>query len=314
MKKLLLVSLLLTLLISPAGAEIISRIAAIVNDDIITTHQLDRAVQAERMASDLGELSPSALQRLQNQLLEKLIEDKLLEQRVRELGLTVHDSDVDDAINDVQRQNNLTREQLIDALNAQGMAFDTYRENLKQELLNYRLISREVNNKVEVSSKEIRKYFREHIDDYRVSPSIHLQRISLNIPANATEEQRAAVYELAESVRRQLTVEQKPYDVVLASLGNAADGDDMGTLEVDILLPVFQEALEGLTTGEVSRPVSATGRLHLFLVVDHNPGDSNLFDNVRGEIEEILRKENTQKRYEEWTRELREQAYIEIML
>lgn len=314
MKRLALFCLLLALLAGPAFGETVTRVAAIVNDEIITTYQLKKAVTSERDANRLDELSEEGMERLRSQILQQMVEEKLFQQRVRELALHVRQDELESAIEDVQRQNNLTRDQLIQALSAQGMDFASYRENLKQELLRYKLVGREVNNRVEVSNTEIRKYFREHIDEYRVSPSIHLKRISLNLPKDATPRQKAATYELAEAVRNRLTVDKQPFDVVLASLGNAADGDDMGTLELDILQPVFQDALRGLTTGDVSKPVEATGRLHLFLVADHKPGDSNLFDNVRDEIEEILRKENTEKRYAEWSQELREQAYIEILL
>lgn len=314
MKVVINVCLLLVLLTCPAFAETVSRVAAIVNDEIITTYQLNKTVSAERQKNESEILSDESLKRLQQQILEQMIEEKLASQRIRELGLRVPDEEVESAIEDVQQQNNLTREQLIDALQDQGMDFPTYRENLKNEILRYRLIGREVNSQVEVTNNEIRKYFREHIDEYRVAPTIHLKRISFNIPQDATPEQRAAIDELAEAVRAKLTVEEQPFDVVLASLGNAADGDDMGTLEEDLLQPTFLEAIKDLHTGQVSKPIIATGRLHIFLVAERNPGDSMLFDKVEGEIEAILKQKNTEKRFVEWSQELRDQAHIEILL
>ncbi|HKJ05706.1 MAG TPA: SurA N-terminal domain-containing protein [Geopsychrobacteraceae bacterium] len=314
MKRVMTFCLLLVLFVSPAMAVTVSRVAAIVNDDIITTFQLEQAVASAQDKNNLGKLSGSALKQLQNQTLEKMIDEKLLLQRVRELGLTVTESELEAAINDVQMQNNLTREQLISALNAQGMDFPTYRKNLEQELMRYRLIGREVNSQVEVTSKEIREYFREHIDEYRIEPTIHLKRISFDVPRDASDEQKAAVRELAETVRNKLIVDKEPFDVVLATLANAADSDDMGSIEESSLLPVFQEALRGLEAGQATKPIAATGSIHLFFVAERNPGDSNLFDKVKGEIVEILRGKNTEKRYAEWSRELREKANIEILL
>jgi peptidyl-prolyl cis-trans isomerase SurA len=88
----------------------------------------------------------------------------------------------------------------------------------------------------------------------------------------------------------------------------------MGALEERALVPDFQQALQGLEIGAVSEPVAAAGQLHLLLVVDRNPGDNRLFDKVRDEIVEILRKDNTEKRFVEWSRELRDQAHIKILL
>jgi parvulin-like peptidyl-prolyl isomerase len=69
-----------------------------------------------------------------------------------------------------------------------------------------------------------------------------------------------------------------------------------------------------LHTGQVSKPIVATGRLHIFLVAERNPGDSMLFEKVKDEIEVILKQKNTDKRFIEWSQELREQANIEIIL
>lgn len=314
MKRIAILCILLLMLTSPALAETISRVAAIINDEIITTYQLEKAVAEERKANNLGELSATVLQRLRSQLLERMIDEKLLTQRTKELGITVQDDELEAAVSDVQNQNNLTREQLINALSAQGMDFEVYRENLRQEILRYKLIGREVNSKVEVTNKQIQQYFEEHSDDYKVDPTVHLKRISLNIPEGATEQQRAAVNDLAEAVREKLTVEKEPFDAVLASLGNSADGDDMGALEEEALLPVFQEALRGLKIGEVSTPVEAAGRLHLFFVADRNSGEATLSDENKEMIEQLLRKENTEKRFNEWAAELREQAHVKILL
>jgi len=314
MKRITTLGLLLVLLAAPASAETVSRVAAIVKDEVITTFQLERALAADPAAHNLEELSAADLARLKSQTLDRLIDEKLFLQRVAELGLTVKEAELEAAIDDIQAQNNLSRAQLIAALQQQGMDFASYRNNLKLELLRYRLIGREVNSRVEVTNREVRDYFRAHIDDYRVEPTVHLQRISIDLPDDATPQQQTAIRELAAAIRDKLTVDQQPFAAVLASLGTVGDGADMGALEERALLPEFQQALQGLEIGAVSEPVAAAGQLHLLLVVDRNPGDNRLFDKVRDEIVEILRKDNTEKRFVEWSRELRDQAHIKILL
>ena len=314
MKYFFIILSVMALLTTPAYAETVSRVAAVVNKEIITTFQLDKAVAAERKANQMEDLSEESLKRLQSQILERMIDEKLLAQRIIELGLTVDERELESAIVDVQKQNNLTREQLINALNDQGMDFPTYRENLKQEITRYKLIGREVNSQVEVTNKQIRDYLAEHTDEYQVDPSVHLKRISFSIPDDATSEQLAAVQELAAAARDKLTVDQEPFEAVLASLGNSADGDDMGTLEENALLPRFQTAIMGLEIGEVSEPVTAAGSLHMFLIADRSSGDENLFDKFKAEIQEVLMRENTDQRFLEWSQELRGKAHIKILL
>ena len=304
------------LLVLPAGsvcAETVSRVAAIVNGEIITTFQLEQVVDQERQSNNSNEFSDEQLKRVRSRILERMIDEKLLIQRSRELGLSVSENELELAIEDVQRQNNLTRDQLLSALKDQGMVFPLYREKLEAELLRYKLIEREVNNQVEVTSKEVREYFREHIDEYRVSPTVHLKRISFEISDDASPELQTTIREQAETVRHQLMIDKVPFDAVLASLGETSE-DDMGSITVDSLMPIFQEPIRNLKIGEVSVPIATPGGLHLFLVADRNPGDRNLFDRVEDEIRERLRADKTDKRFAEWLQELRDDALIEIRL
>ena len=84
---------------------------------------------------------------------------------------------------DVQRQNKLNAQQLEEALRQQGMSLTEYQENIRSQILRFKLLAREVQSKIEVSTQEIRDYFREHIDDYRLAPSIRLSVISFPLAA-----------------------------------------------------------------------------------------------------------------------------------
>ncbi|PLX86178.1 MAG: hypothetical protein C0618_09365 [Desulfuromonas sp.] len=302
------------LLCSSAAATEVSRIAAIVNHEIITTLQLDKAVAQQRQGINDEEISDEALQRLRNQILEQKIEELLHKQRTRELGLQVRDDELESAITDIQNQNGLNRQELIQALQAQGMDFDTYRENLKTEILRYKLIGREVGAKVEVSSREIRDYLQDHIEEYRQEPTIHIRRISVDIPASATAGQRTALDDLMEEIRLQLTEQQKDFAVVLASLGDTASGDDMGNLTIAELLPSIQDAVRDLDVGGVSAPVALGNQLHLFQLAGRNDDDDALFERVKDDIEEKLRKTKTDERFIEWAQELRKNARVKVLL
>ena len=87
MKRIMIFCLLWIFLTSPAMAATVNRVAAIVNDEVITTYQLEQAVAAERRKNSLGELSNKALSRLQDQILQGMIDEKLFLQRVRDSTL-----------------------------------------------------------------------------------------------------------------------------------------------------------------------------------------------------------------------------------
>ena len=163
-KKYLAALAIILLLVTNVSAEVVSKVAAVVNDAIITTHQLETALQEALAANPAAQsLDAAEKDKLRRQLLDKLIEEELVAERVKQLRLKVSDEDVDAAIDDVQQQNKLSREQLKMALQQQGMTFESYRENLRKQILRFKLIGVEVRNKAEVTSAEVREYYREHI-------------------------------------------------------------------------------------------------------------------------------------------------------
>ncbi len=314
MKQALLSLLLLALLAQPAVAKNLTKVAAVVNHDIITTYQLDKAV-LDALAKDAkgNQLTSKQFDQLKERSLEALINEKLVEQQIKALGLTVSDPELNAAIEDVQIKNNLTAEQLKAAVEAQGMSFEAYRQQLKDEILRYKLLGREVNSKVQVTSSEVREYFREHIDEYRAKPKLRVSSLSFEVPANISDNELAELNKQV-AVTRDLLINGEDFDQVLEAQGDAAFGGDMGYLVKEDLTAQLQQALEGLEVGQVSEPVQMNNQLHLFMVTEYNPGDANLYDRVKGEIEKILEQQKTDARFKEWAKELRDRGYIDIRI
>ena len=301
--RIVLLALLFASLAAPLYATTVSGIAAVVNDRVITTHQLDAAVAA---ALD-GKSTPPPLDlaNLRSQVLDQLIEDSLVEQRIAALGLKVDDQEIDGALRDVQEQNHLTREQLVAALQAQGMPFDTYKEHLRKQILRLKLVGKEVQSKVEVTNQDTLDYFREHIDDYRQAPTMHLSR--LTFPAAA----RAAT----DAARQRLLAGEALDSVLKAYADQGATGGDMGVVKDGELAPVFDQAIKSLPQGGVSGAVTGPdGKLYLFKVDQRTPGAIRKFDTVKSEIEHTLLEQKRQDRFKEWVQGLRKEAYIDIRI
>jgi len=304
----------LLLLVSPVTAKTLIKVAAVVNDDIITTYQLDKAVNvALRSNPKRNQMTAAQFDEFKLQVLKKMINEKLLEQRSKELGLTVPDADIESAIKDVEEKNGLTREALVRALAAQGTTLGDYRESVRKEILRYKLLSREVGHKVLVTTNEIRNYYNKHIDEYsNTEPKIRINRISYTIP-QGDEKQKAAFYKQVE-VTRDLLQNGEDFNKVLAGQGSGVTGGDMGEVpEADLAKPI-QQALEGLKTGDVSKPVEINGQLHLFQITYRTEPGDDPFELAKDEIEAKLRKEKADIRFKEWQKELYDNAHIEIKI
>jgi len=310
----LFLALTLVLILAPVlCAETVSRVAAVAEDRIVTTWQLEQKVKEFLQEKNLPEPTGERLAALRARLLDSLIEDSLVQQRIEELGLKVVDAEVEAAIRDVQRQNKITREQLTAALEAQGMDFETYRENLRKQILQFRLIAREVRSKVDVTTAEIREYFKEHLDDYRQKPNVTLSHLSFPIVDVNEEADRALRARVNAALYRLKAGED--FDSVLADYEDiGALGGSMGTLMEEELVPVFVEAIESVEVGDYSAIVESNKALHILRVDARVPGSIRQFDDVKAEISNVLLEEKSKERFEQWKKSLREEAEIEIRI
>ena len=304
--RLLAAAVVVLVMTTPVCAETLNRIVAIVNDDAITSYQLDERLTGTP-DEQRSEMAPV--------LLERMVEELLLEQRAKELGIGVSEEEIDSAVSDVQVQNRLTLEQLEQALAAQGQTLASYRSNLRSEILRYKLLGREVRAKADVTTQELRNYFEENSDNYRLPPSVQLGVLNVSVPEDASEEGERLLRAKAQAVREQLG-ENDDFEALVAEVGADPDivGSDLGTFAEPELSTLFAEAIRGLPQGGVSEILEIPTGLAVLKVLERTPGGVRDFEEVRREIEEIVRERKTQELFEAWKKGLRDEAHIDIRL
>jgi peptidyl-prolyl cis-trans isomerase SurA len=297
-----------------ASAEVVSRVAAIVNKDIITTNQLDQKLQ-EQLAKQEREPSPAQLDAMRRAMLERMIEEKLVQQRIDALNLKVSEEELEAALLDVQQKNNLTREELTQAILVQGMDFDNYRNNLSQQILRYKLVGEEVRSKVDVTDREVAEYYRAHLDDYRKVPEVHLSVINFPIPPKASDQERQQILKIAGEALNRLQQNEEP-SLVVASYREAygVTSGDLGRFADNELIPEFANAIENVPAGGFGKPVVAADAIHLLRVEERLPGGPRQFDSVKNEISQMILEQKTEARLKEWTRAIKVKSYIDVRL
>jgi peptidyl-prolyl cis-trans isomerase SurA len=301
--------------LAPARAEnVVSRIAAIVNSDIITTYELDQALSTQ-LAKAAQQPSPAQVGALRKELLSRLIEEKLVQQRIRELGLQVGDDEVDNAILDVQKQTQLNREQLEQAVQAQGLNFAAYRENLRKQILRYKLIGKEVRSKVDVSEQEVRDYYRAHLEEYRLPPTVTLSIVSLPVPEKAGVAERESIRNAARRALERLRGGESLDQVAADYIDNfGATASSLGTIAEAELTPAFALAIAGVEKGGIGTLAETDRAIVLLRVDDRTAAGLRQFETVRPEITQVLTDQKTDGRIKEWTQSLKQKAYIDIRL
>ena len=307
------------LLLAPAVAQakIINAIAAIVNDDIITLNDLFREAQpALREADKKSPLDDAARTKIRQATLEQLVEKRLVEQKVREMNIKIGDEEIGQAIEDVKRQNKIgSQEAFKAALASQGMTFEQYRAQLQEQLERLRLVSMEVHSKIQVGESEMRDYYEKNLAKYSEEESFHARHIYFRVSEKSSPEEikhtmTTALMVLAEARSGKDFVElAKTYS---EDPGAKKDGGDLGLFKKGDMLPELEKTILAMKPGEVSELVSTPVGLHIIKLEERIKGKVKPFESVKTEIEDVLYRKKSEERFNQWAKDLRSKATVDI--
>ncbi len=301
----------LTLLARPLSAEIIDRVAAVVNDEVITLYELEQAhieISAE-LAAKKG--TPPILKA---ELLDKLVNQKLVEQEVERQGIKITELELKKSVDGQQERLGLNDEQFEVALSNEGLTLDKYREQLRQQMIMVRLVGQEVRSEVKVTQQEVESYYSHHLAEFRSPPQLHLRHIFLPYPTGADDKERERVRLQLNSIRRQILAGADFARMARKySRGpSATQGGDLGWFEEGQLLDAFQKQIDDLEPGQVSSVFEETPGYHLLLLEEVKPGEQLSLEQVKDGIRELLYQQKVMERYELWMERLRAQSHIEV--
>ena len=317
MMKLFPVILVLLVLAFPihAFAELVSGIAALVNDEPITTFDVDKEKEGIEKGLDPSKpLDDAAKAQLRQAALESLIGKKLIQQKIKELDVKVSDEEVRQAIEDVKRTNNITQEKLLEALAARGISFDDYKAQLREQLERLRLISLEVRSKIQISEQEARDYYAANPDAFQVDESFRVRQIFFKLSPQASEAERKRVVASAEKV----LAEARGGADFAALAGkysqdpSAKEGGYLGYLKKGDIMPEIETSLAGMKKGDISGLIRTPVGIHIMKLEEYRQGKRQTFESAKAEIEDILYKKKSEERFNQWLAELRKNASIEI--
>ncbi len=263
----LLASILMAIAGTTAAApavQPIDQIAAVVNDEVITRQELERRYQeiTRQMRGQNMQLPPRKL--LEQQLMERMITELALLQFAKNSGIRVDPVQVERAVQRIAEQNKLTVDQLRTALEQDGVNFDRFRENIRNEILMARTRERQVDNKLTVSDAEIEGYLQTQSAQGK-DEEFNLSHILVTVPENASPEQIQARKARAEDILNQLN---KGGDFAQLSASysdapNALQGGSLGWKASGQIPALYVESLRNLKPGETAPLLKSANGFHI---------------------------------------------------
>jgi peptidyl-prolyl cis-trans isomerase SurA len=232
----------------------VDSILVVVNNEVITRQEVaERLASVEkRMAAQNVQLPPR--QQLVRQLVERMIVERAQAQMAKENGIVVDDAMLDRAMQRIAEQNKLSMPEFRTRLEAEGMNYASFREEIRREILSQRLREREVDNKVVVTESEIDNYLAAEANAGGQRQELDIAQILIRVPENASPEQLAARRERAEDVLRQLKT-GADFAKTAAAYSDSSDalsGGDLGWRPADRLPQLFLDGVAKLQDGQVS--------------------------------------------------------------
>lgn len=232
----------------------VDRIIALVEEDVILKSELDDAIsQLESQVRARGEsLPPRSV--LEEQMLERLVMKRLEVLRAEATGIRVSDADVDQALNQVARNNNMTLSQLRMALESDDMDYDEFREDMRQEMLSSRLRQRVVQSMDDVTETEIDILLA---SDRLGGREYLLSQILISVPEATSPAEANQARERADEVVEQLRqgMDFTAAAITYSQAPDALEGGDVGWRNLNALPPMFADEIDGREPGEVVGPI-----------------------------------------------------------
>ena len=254
--------------------QLIDRIVAVVNTEVIT--QRDLADRMKFVAAELQRQRVAAPPQevLERQVLERMISDRIQTQFARESGVRVDDLQLDRTISMIADQNKLTLAEFRRVLEAQGIPFERFRDDIRNEIVISRLREREVDSKIQIGESEVDTFLQEIQSGAAGNTEFNLSHILVRVPENAPPEQVSARLARAQEAadRARAGADFAQLAVAYSDAPDALQGGAMGWRGEERLPELIVGALSKLKPGEVTEVVRSPAGFHVLKMNDRRGG------------------------------------------
>ena len=303
-----------------ASAELIDRVVAVVNNDVITLSDLNREGQPvfQKIRHQVsGPDLDKAILNARGKILDRLIDRRVMEQHAEKMGVAVTDQEVSAAIDRILQENHATRKNFDMQLKAIGTSESEYRVALKDQILQSKLVSYEIRSKIVITDQEIKDYYDKNYAAKVQEGSYHI--LQIGITWNDQDPDGPKTAERHADGIREMAIKGKDFSELAhrySDLPSAEDGGDIGVFKKEELAPYMKKSILTMHPGEISPVIETPAGFQLFKLLSDkgNVNASASYDSVKEKIKNLLYRQEAEKQYKKWVTELRDQAYVKKLL
>ena len=257
----------------------LDRIVAIVDKNAITEQELEAKVRtvSDQLTKQGKQLPQERI--LRKQILERLIVDSIQLQLAAERGIKVNEIQLEKTIERIAEQNQMSVETFKTALANDGVSYNAFREDMRNEITIARLKESEINNRINISEGEVDNYLttQENSKDGK-QEEFELSQILIRTPEESSPQDIEAAQIKVEEVLAELN-KGESFEKVSASFSdapNALEGGNMGWRSSSQIPPVFLALLKEMSVGQASKPIRSPNGFHIIKINNKRSADSTL--------------------------------------
>ena len=319
--------ILAALVVVPTRAEIIEQVLVKVNGDIITKTELEaRQVSVIRQRMQ-GQVDPESLKNdatlkkmlaeVTPQLIVSAIDELLLLQRGREMGLRLGDDQFKQVVANIRKEQGLVDDaKFQQALAQENMTMEDLRKQLERQMLIEQVQRQEVGSKLNITEEEARQYYARHPDEFTEASSITLREIFVEVPAaeggvNVAKDDEAKTKIAAIRARALKGEDFAKLAAEVSDSASKANGGLIGPFSRSDMSPQLQELVDKMKPGEITQPIRTAKGYQIFKLESLKAAALQPFDSVRDLIADKVAGARTQTEMRKFLSRLRAQAIIE---
>ncbi len=317
MKKVTLILTLLMFFVLITSSEVVNKIIARVDDEIITQFDLD-----ENVSFYLNQVNPQGLNidELRKEILDSMIEDILIMNEAEALELTDNIDEgllgmnVDMAIDNIKAQYN-SEEEFLRALKMAGLTLGKLRENytkkIKESELSKIIIEKQVKSKVNIEKDEMEKYYNENKGKYlKAKGKVELSQIMIT-------GSKTGAFGIAESIKKKIEAGVDFHEIAKTDSDDSftkKDGGKLGILNTDDLNKKITSEIVKLNPGQITNVIDIGGNYYIFLLEKKDQPEEMSFEESFENVKSDLYRIKIQEAYKEYMEEIKKKSYIKITL
>ncbi len=308
------------LLSMPVGAEVVDRIVAVVNNEIITLSEFNKAFEpyAKNIEENYkGKDKEAVINQSRNMFLQRYIDNILIEQEAKKShGIVIKDEEVAEAIKGMLAKNNSSMDDMLKSLAREGKTLESLKKEVRNQMMRMRLLRREVRSKIIVSDEEIGDYYNKNRQDYEGKEAVRIKTILLSPPPKADKATRSKVKNEANKLRKRI-INGESFESLAAKYSQgpeASKGGDVGFVEKGAIIPELESVAFSLPAGKLSEVIETGNGFYIIMVVDKRGASLKPINVVREEIRAKIENEKLENKYNEWITSVRKKSYIEVKL